>query len=77
MEMDIEKYIMSLCLSCTNQVDTNASSYQISHVDIDWVTAVLRYLSQASEACHHAERQHQQGLEQLGCAVDAGVEIHL
>ena len=41
------------------------------------MTAVLSYLRQAGEARGHAEGEHQQRLQQLGCAVDAGVEIHL
>lgn len=61
----------------THQVDSDAGSYEVSHVDVDWVTAMLCYLCQAGEAGCHAESKHQQRFEQLGCAVDAGVEIHL
>lgn len=64
-------------LLSTHQVDSDASSYEVPHVDVYRVTAVLRYLSQASEACSHAEGEHQQGLQQLSCAIDAGIEVHL
>ncbi len=61
----------------TNQVDSDAGSYEVSHVDVYWVTAVLSYLRQPGEARRHAESEHQQRLQQLGRAADAGIEIHL
>lgn len=67
----------SCALRLTNQVDSDASSYEVSHVDVYWVTAVLSYLRQPGEARRHAESKHQQWLQQLGRAVDAGIEIHL
>lgn len=61
----------------TNQVDSDAGSYEVSHVDVYWVTAVLSYLCQPGEARRHAESKHQQRLQQLGRAADAGVKVHL
>lgn len=70
-------YNVPVAILPTNQIDSDAGSYEVPHVDIYRVTAVLRYLSQASEARSHAESKHQQGLQQLSCAVDAGIEVHL
>lgn len=67
--------LRTLCL--TNQVDADAGPDEVSHVDVYGVAAVLSYLSQPGEACRHAEGEHQQRLQQLGRAADAGVEIHL
>lgn len=38
---------------------------------------MLGYLRQPGEARRHAESEHQQRLQQLGRAADAGIEIHL
>lgn len=66
------------CTLCqTNQINSNAGSYDVSHVDVCWVTSVLSDLRQASEACCHAESKDEQRLQELRSAVDAGVEIHL
>lgn len=67
--------LRTLCL--TNQVDADAGPDEVSHVDVYGMAAVLGYLSQPGEACCHAEGEHQQRLQQLGGAADAGVEIHL
>lgn len=64
-------------LRLTNQVDPDAGPDQVTHVDVYWVTAVLGYLGQAGAASRHAEREHQQRFQQLGCAADAGIEVHL
>lgn len=67
-----------LCVFClTNQIDSDAGSYEVSHVDVYGVTAVLSYLRQTSKARRHAKSKHQQWLQQLGRAADAGIEIHL
>lgn len=65
------------CAWFTHQVDTNAGSYQVPHVDIDGVTAILSDLGQPREARGHAESEYQQRLQQLGGAADGGIEIHL
>lgn len=65
------------CAWFTHQVDPDAGSYQVAHVDVDGVAAVLRDLGQARQARRHAESEHQQRLQQLGGAADGGVEIHL
>lgn len=65
------------CPRLTNQVDSDAGSYQVAHVDVYGVTAVLCDLRQAGEARRHAESEDQQRLQQLRGAVDAGVKVHL
>lgn len=65
----------ALCL--TDQVDSDAGPYEVPHVDIYWVTAVLSYLRQTSKARRHAESEDQERLQQFGRAADAGIEIHL
>lgn len=65
------------CAWFTHQVDPDASSYQVAHVDVDGVTAVLRDLGQTRQARRHAESEHQQRLQQLGGGADGGIEIHL
>lgn len=65
------------CAWFTHQVDANAGSYQVPHVDVDGVTAVLGDLGQPCETRCHAESEHQQRLQQLGGAADGGIEIHL
>lgn len=61
----------------TDQVDSDAGSYQVSDIDVYGVTSVLSYLCQAGKARRHAESKHQQRLQQFGCAADAGIKIHL
>lgn len=65
------------CAWFTHQVDPDAGSYQVAHIDVDGVTAVLRDLGQTSQTRRHAESEHQQRLQQLGGAADGGIEIHL
>lgn len=65
------------CAWFPHQVDPDAGSDQVAHVDVDGVTAVLRDLGQTRQARRHAEREHQQRLQQLGGAADGGIEIHL
>lgn len=64
-------------LHSTHQIDSNSSSYQVSNIDVNWVTAMLRYLCQPSEACCHAEGEHQQGFQEFGRGADASVKVHL
>lgn len=65
------------CAWFTHQVDPNAGSYEVTHVDVDGVTAVLRDLGQTRQARRHAECENQQWLQQFGGAADGGIEIHL
>lgn len=65
------------CAWFAHQVDPDAGSYQVPHVDVDRVTAVLGDLGQPGETRCHAEGEHQQRLQQLGGAADGGIEVHL